>query len=54
MEYVIGKWIHVLSSTIVFGTGMPGHGGLSCVRRARRARHLRSPDDGRLVVARGS
>jgi uncharacterized membrane protein len=22
MEYVIGKWIHVLSSTIVFGTGI--------------------------------
>jgi uncharacterized membrane protein len=35
MEYVIAKWIHILSSTLLFGTGIGTAYYLFCASRAR-------------------
>ena len=38
MEYVIAKWLHVLSSTVLFGTGLGSAYYMFCASRTRDAR----------------
>jgi uncharacterized membrane protein len=48
MEYLIAKWLHVLSSTVLFGTGIGSAYYMLCT--SLRARHSGDPDAVAVVV----
>src|SRR5688572_29933408 len=42
MEYLVAKWVHVLSSTLLFGTGLGSAYYMYCASRTRDARVVAS------------